>query len=43
MDFDKMTAREFARELVMLPWDVALRIIIKVAKEPKRNNHGKIQ
>lgn len=38
-----MSAREFARELVMLPWDVAIRIIIEVAKEPKRDNHGKIQ
>lgn len=36
MDYDKMSAREFAKELVILPWDVAIRLIIKVAKKPKR-------
>lgn len=38
-----MSAREFAKKLVMLPWDKAFREIIEVAKEPKRDNHGKIQ
>lgn len=43
MDYDKMSAREFARKLAKMPWDKALREIIEVAKESKRDNHGKIQ
>lgn len=42
MDFDKMTAREFAREFAKMPWDKAIREIIEVANQKERDNHGKI-
>lgn len=42
MNYDKMSAREFARELANMPWDKAFREIIEVAKEQKRDNYGKI-
>lgn len=43
MNYDKMSAREFARKLAKMPWDKALREIIEVANQKEIDNHGKIQ
>lgn len=35
MNYDKMSAREFARKLAKMPWDKAISKIIEVANEQK--------
>lgn len=43
MNYDKMTAREFAKKLAKMPWDKAMSEIIEVANQKEIDNHGKIQ